>query len=63
MIKPKTYFEQVPLAIVRKIVVSQVQRELRVKQDQMSRKKRLEKGRLAAQEQPIERLNADSQME
>lgn len=63
MLKPKTHFEQVPLTMVRKIVVGQVRREIRAKQDELSRKKKLEKDHLAAQEQSTERFYADPEVE
>jgi hypothetical protein len=56
MLKPKTYFEQVPLTMVRKIVVGQVRREIRAKEDQLRRKKKLEQADLAAPEQSTERF-------
>jgi hypothetical protein len=56
MLKPKTHFEQVPLTMVRQIVVGQVRREIRAKEDQLRRKKKLEKEDLAAPEQSIERF-------
>ena len=56
MLKPKTHFDQVPLTIVRKIVVGQVRREIKVKQDELRRKKKLEQDDLAAPEQSTERF-------
>jgi hypothetical protein len=62
MLKPKTHFEQVPLTTVRKIVVRQVRRESKAKQDQLRREKKLEKDHLAAQEQSTERFYADTEV-
>ena len=58
-----THFEQVPLTMVRKIVFGQVRREIRAKEDQLRRKRKLEKDHLAAQEQSAERFYADSEVE
>jgi len=56
MLKPKTHFEQVPLTMVRKIVVVQVRREVRAKRDELRRRKKLEKEDLTAPEQSTERF-------
>jgi hypothetical protein len=56
MLKPKTHFEQVPLGMVRKIVFGQVRREIRAKEDELRRRKKLEKDDLAAPEQSAERF-------
>jgi hypothetical protein len=42
MLEPKTHFEQVSLAIVRKIVEEQIRRETTTKQDQETKKQPLE---------------------
>jgi hypothetical protein len=55
MLKPKTHFEQVPLTIVTKVVLGQIRREKRAKQDELRRKKKLEQSDLAAPEQSTER--------
>jgi hypothetical protein len=56
MLKPTTYFEQVPLTTVRKIVVEQVRREIRAKEEQLRRKKKVENDQSAAREQWTERF-------
>jgi hypothetical protein len=43
MRKPKPHFEQVPLAIVRKIVQEQIRRDKTTEQAQRSKKKTLKK--------------------
>jgi hypothetical protein len=50
MLEPKTYYEQVPLETVRKIVEEQIRREITIEQDQETEKKRLEEDFLGGQE-------------
>jgi hypothetical protein len=55
MLIPKTHFEQVSLAIVRKIVEEQIQEESATKQDQEAKKKSLREDYLQWQRQSMGR--------
>ena len=48
MLKTKTYFEQVPLKVVKKIVEKAAKAEKTTDQARSTKKKRLEKGHLVA---------------
>jgi hypothetical protein len=50
MLKQKTYFQQVPLPVVWKMVAEQIRRELKANQNQLNRKEKLARNHLAAQE-------------
>jgi hypothetical protein len=50
MLEPKTYYEQVPLEIVRKIVKEQLRREITIEQDQGTEKEKLEEDFSGGQE-------------
>jgi hypothetical protein len=56
MLKPKTHFEQVPLAVVWKMVAGQIRRELKANQDGLNRKEKLARDHLAAQENSTKRF-------
>jgi len=62
MLQTKTHFEQIPLEIVRRIVEEQICRETATEQDQRTKKKTLE-DLFGAQEQPMARSRAFSQVE
>jgi hypothetical protein len=55
MLIPKTHFEQVSLAIVRKIVEEQIQEESATKQDQEAKKNSLREDYLQWQRQSMGR--------
>ena len=50
MLKQKTYFQQVPLPVVWKMVAEQIRRELKADQNELNRKEKLARNHLAAQE-------------
>jgi hypothetical protein len=63
MLKPRTHFEQIPLAAVRKIVEGQAPRALATRLEQATVKKKLKEDPLAAQEQSPANSRASSQVE
>jgi hypothetical protein len=60
MAKPNTHFEQVPLEAIKMIVEEQAPEATTTKPDPLTRKKRLEKALLAAQEQAAARFRISS---
>jgi hypothetical protein len=50
MLEPKTYYEQVPLEIVRRMVEEQIRREITIEQDRRTEKKKLEEDFLGRKE-------------
>ena len=63
MIKPKTHFEQVPLATVKKIVGEEIPPETITEHSPISRKKQSHKDRLATPKQPIASYRRSSEIE
>jgi hypothetical protein len=60
MAKPNTHFDQVPLEAIKKIVEEQAPETTITKPDPLTRKKKLEKELLAAQEEATARLRISS---
>jgi hypothetical protein len=60
MAKPNTHFDQVPLEAIKKIVEEQAPEATTTKPDLLTRKKKLEKELLAAQDQAKARLRMSS---
>jgi hypothetical protein len=63
MLKPRTHYEQIPLAAVRKIVEEQAARELTTEHDPVTGKKKLEQDLWAAQVQSTASFRTYSKVE
>ena len=63
MLKPKTHFEQVPLAIVKKIAEVEIQPETKTERSPTGREQKSQKVRLAAKRREVTGYRRSSEIE